>query len=172
MSKCSVKTHIEPLAIAVNVAQAADTRCDHVVLILGNLFCVYTEVREHDRTSPDAIAKDASHPVVTILDSIEKRWLKCDQDLYLACFWLNPYINVNLRNDDALPIAVLFGIVKRLYSRVFPDDRDHSKDLIQDAYEYHTRERIFSDEKWPLETLKAVLKDQVRRGLNQFLYIN
>ncbi|KAF8656505.1 hypothetical protein AX14_008056 [Amanita brunnescens Koide BX004] len=30
-----IKTHIEPLAIAVNIAQGANTRCDQVVLVLG-----------------------------------------------------------------------------------------------------------------------------------------
>ncbi|KAG6806668.1 hypothetical protein H0H92_010455, partial [Tricholoma furcatifolium] len=140
------KTHIEPLAIAVNIAQAANTRCDH-------------DARMNDRTFPTTSDEDMSHPLTSILESIEKRWLKCDQDLYLACFWLNPYINPNLRNDNALPIAVLFGIIKRLYSRILPDDAEGSQALIPEAYDYHNREGMFSEYKWPLASLKQAMQD-------------
>ena len=71
-SFCSVKTHIEPLAIAVNVAQATSTWCDHTMLILGNLYCIYTNLHICDHSSPDADNEDESHPVTRILKSIEK----------------------------------------------------------------------------------------------------
>ncbi|KAH9961857.1 ribonuclease H-like domain-containing protein, partial [Lactifluus volemus] len=35
--------HLEPLAIAANVAQASHTRLDHVLLMLGNLFRIYSD---------------------------------------------------------------------------------------------------------------------------------
>ena len=90
--------------------------CDHIMLILGNLYHIYTNLHICDRSSPDADDEDESHPVTRILESIKKQWLKVDQDLFLACFWLNPFVNPFLHNTDVLPVAVLMGIIQHLYS--------------------------------------------------------
>lgn len=92
--------------------------------------------------------------------SIEKRWLKADQDLFISCMWLNPFISRSLINDNTLPVAVLMGMIRRLYLRVF-DVTDCPGNLISQIYAYHTREDMFSDHKWPIESLKDALKEAV-----------
>ncbi|KAI0072875.1 hypothetical protein K474DRAFT_1650318 [Panus rudis PR-1116 ss-1] len=66
-----IKTHLEPLAIAANVSQSTSTRLDQVLLMLANLYRIYgtTTLDEHVRS--------------TIHGSLEKRWKKADQDIYI-----------------------------------------------------------------------------------------
>jgi len=130
------------------------------VLVLGNLYRVYTRLRVSDRTHPDAVEEDNSHPVTKILDSIEKRWLKLDQDLFITCFFLNPFINPSLRNANNLTVAVLMGIIRQLYICVFKVDQCPS-DLMTEVYNYHTREGVYSNAKWPIEELRDSLKELV-----------
>ncbi|KAF8873343.1 ribonuclease H-like domain-containing protein [Infundibulicybe gibba] len=117
-----VKTHIEPLAIAVNVAQAANIRCDQVVLILARLYKHYIALLKADRIDPNNPEEDDNHPVIAIVHSIEKRWAKVDQDLFIAALFLNPFINPKLRNSSNLTLAMIMGIIRRLYIRVFKLD--------------------------------------------------
>ncbi|KAF8518136.1 hypothetical protein BU17DRAFT_48961 [Hysterangium stoloniferum] len=62
-------------------------------------------------THPNATDEDESHPNTKILESIEKQWLKLDQDLFIACFFLNPFINPSLHNPNNLTVAILMGII-------------------------------------------------------------
>lgn len=73
---------------------------------LGNLYQVYTKLRINDHTHPGAADEDADHLVTKILESIEKRWLKTDQDLFIACFFLNPFIDPALHNANNLTSGV------------------------------------------------------------------
>jgi hypothetical protein len=127
------------------------------------LYRIYTKCRINDRSHPDRAEEDIDHPVTSILDSIEKRWLKLEQDLFIACFFLNPFINPALRNSNNLTVAVLMGIIKRLYMRVF-DTSECPNDLMSQVYNYHTREGVFSDAKWPISELKESLKELVRNS--------
>ncbi|PCH38738.1 hypothetical protein WOLCODRAFT_44498, partial [Wolfiporia cocos MD-104 SS10] len=117
----AIKLHIEPLAIATNVSQGATTRCDQVLLILGNL--------------------------------LEKRWAKADQDLFIACLFLNPFINSNLIDANTLSVAIIMGITRRLYLRVFQLDVP-PPDLIHEVYDYAERKNRYSPDCWPIEDLR------------------
>jgi hypothetical protein len=128
--------------------------------MLGNLYQVYTKLRISDRTHPDAVDEDANHPVTKILESIEKRWLKTDQDLFIVCFFLNPFINPTLRNANNLTIAVLMGIIQWLYLCVF-EVKDCPNDLMSQVYHYYTCEGVFSEDKWPISSLWTGLKELV-----------
>ncbi|KAF8344389.1 ribonuclease H-like domain-containing protein, partial [Amanita rubescens] len=134
-----IKTHIEPLAIAVNIAQGANTRCDQVVLVLGRLYRDYMKLLN------------------AIIDSIEKRWSKVDQDLFISAFYLNPYINRKLRNESKLPLSVIMGMIRRLYCRVFKAEKP-PPELLQELVSYDNWRGMFSAEMWPLEDLRDVLK--------------
>ena len=78
---CRIQGILEPLAVAANITQAAHTRFDHVLLMLGNLFCIY------------------SHPSLEsqikewIIGSLEKRWAKADQEVFILAVSFNPYIH-------------------------------------------------------------------------------
>ncbi|OJA19397.1 hypothetical protein AZE42_11562 [Rhizopogon vesiculosus] len=79
-----LKTRIEALAIAVNVSQRSNTRCDQVLLLLGKLCHTYVNL------CIIAEDEDESHPVTFIINSIEKRWKRADQDLFIVALFLNP----------------------------------------------------------------------------------
>ncbi|KAG2353245.1 hypothetical protein BDR07DRAFT_1236696, partial [Suillus spraguei] len=85
-----LKTHIEPLAIAVNVSQRSNTHCDQVLLLLGKLYCTYISLRITDNSFSFAGDEDESHPATSIINSIEKRWERTDQDLFIIALFLNP----------------------------------------------------------------------------------
>jgi hypothetical protein len=145
------------------------TDCDHILLILGNLYHIYTWLQIQDCTCPDAEDEDESHPVTSILKSIEKCWLKADQDLFIACLWLNLFISRSLINNNTLPVAVLMVIIQQLYLRVF-DVTECPANLIPQINAYHTCEDMFLEDKWPIESLQEALKEVVcakTRTMNQ-----
>jgi hypothetical protein len=155
---CRIKTHIEPLAIAVNINQEQNTRCDQVLLGLGNLYRIYVNLRKYDRTTPDAEFEDKDHPVTAVINSIEKRWAKADQDLFIACLFLNPFIKTSLFNPQKFTLSVLIGIIRRLYTRVFRLSEPHP-DLIREIFAYAEARDIFSEQMWPITDLREALKD-------------
>jgi hypothetical protein len=156
-----IKLHLKPLAISVNVTQQSNTHCDQVLVLLGQLWCVYVDMVRKDRSPPGAEDKDADHPCTTILKSIEKRWSKVDQDLFIACVFLNPSLKTSLFNPQKMTVAVLIGILRCLYMRVFraqqcPDG------FIQEIMHYVENTGIYSRDMWCVDELKDHLKDAVR----------
>lgn len=76
-----MKRHLEPLAIAANVTQAAFCCLDTVLLTFGFLVMQYKRMSdEGDRI--------ASH---SIISSLEKRWMAADQDIFIAAVIVNPF---------------------------------------------------------------------------------
>ncbi|KAF8221863.1 hypothetical protein L208DRAFT_1382084 [Tricholoma matsutake] len=147
-----VKLHIEPLAITVNVAQHGNVRCDQVLVLLGQLCHIYINIHIKYRTQPNAAGEDDSHPVTAIIDSIEKRWRKADQDLFIAFVFLNPLLKARLFNPNKLLITMLLGILCRLYTRVF-HLTDSPPGLMQEIVQYYNNEGIYSKELWPVEEI-------------------
>jgi hypothetical protein len=140
--------------VAANVAQGANTRCDHVLLIFAKLFRTYICIAEDEGTV------HGRHPVSAILESIEKRWAKADQDLFIACLFLNPFIRGQLFNPNVIPLAVIIGILKRLYQRVFKVEKAPSV-LIAHIMDYYTRKKQFSDASWQPEEMHNAFIDEV-----------
>lgn len=77
-------THIGPLAMAVNFAQAAHCRLDEVLIILGYLMSRYLNLSTMATSTDDEIR------ICAIIDSLEKRWSKSDQTVFIATVILNP----------------------------------------------------------------------------------
>jgi hypothetical protein len=77
---------------------------------------IYVDIHIKDRTTPNAAEEDDDHPVMAIINSIEKRWKKADQDLFIACVFLNPFLKAWLFNPKKLSIAMLLRILCRLYT--------------------------------------------------------
>jgi hypothetical protein len=155
-----VKLHLEPLAIAVNVTQQAKTRCDQVLILLGQLRCVYTDIIKKDRTSPDADYEDEDHPCTSILKSLEKRWIKADQDLFIGCVFLNPNFKNSLFNPQKMTTAMIIGILRRLYMRVFRV-QDCPTGFIEEIMHYVEDTGIYSRDMWCIDELSAYMKDAV-----------
>ncbi|KAJ3764935.1 hypothetical protein FB446DRAFT_709872 [Lentinula raphanica] len=79
----SIVTHLEPLAIAANVIQAAHCRLDQVLLMFGYLFYCYLTIKVNNTHGRDR----------AIISSIEARWKKCDQEVFIAAFDSIPAFN-------------------------------------------------------------------------------
>ncbi|KAL6302503.1 ribonuclease H-like domain-containing protein [Sparassis latifolia] len=97
-----IRTHLEPLAIAMNITQAPHTRLDHVLLTLANLYRIYS--------SPDTEDQVQSK----ILDSLEKRWKKADQDVFILAVFFNPYTRGRCFDRAALTKNALTAMAKRI----------------------------------------------------------
>lgn len=90
---------------------------DQILLTFGSLFIYYTEIIEKDPEPANVLGCTA------ILDSIEKRWAKADQDVFIAAVILNPFIKTSAFKFSAeanfLTRAGIFGLMKRLYRHFF-----------------------------------------------------
>jgi hypothetical protein len=104
-----MQIQLEPLARAQNVTQAGDTRMDHVLITLGQLYLDYRH--------PDI--DDAVREKIHL--SLETRWRKADQDAFIMAIVLNPYLRNRCLNCEVAYLTAmgLSNIAKRLYLRMF-----------------------------------------------------
>lgn len=77
----SVVRHLRPLGIAANVIQAAFCRLDTVAVTFGYLIATYQQMTDEE----DIPGRDA------IIRSVEQRWAKTDQEVFIAAIFLNPF---------------------------------------------------------------------------------
>jgi hypothetical protein len=144
-----VKIILEPLAIAANVMQATHTHLDHVLFTLGNLFRIYSD--------PDLNELEASRTAILI--SLEKRWSKADQDVFIFAGLVNPYNRGCCFNCEALPEAALFNVVSRVYERIVRQDAD--LDLVKAFTDYVRGLQEFSDENMSLSMMAKMYETDV-----------
>ena len=157
--------HLEPLARAANVAQAAFCRLDQILLTFGSLSIYYTDIK----------AKDPANSLgcTAILESIEKRWAKTDQDVFIAAVILNPFIKTNAFSPQApfLTRAGILGLMKRLYRRFFsitesPEELDENiRQLFSNVEDYFsgTPKGVCSDMN---QYISAVNDEAQRNGVS------
>jgi len=119
------------------------------------MFKTYTEIVDQEGSTA------FFHPVSAILESIETRWAKADQDLFIICLFLNPFIRSSLFNPNTLPMSVLLGIARRLYIRVFKLDGDPPLAFTLQILDYHSRQKQFSDEMWGVDVVRKAYVDEV-----------
>ncbi|KAF5385054.1 hypothetical protein D9615_001008 [Tricholomella constricta] len=102
--------HLRPLAIAANIVQAAFCRVDQVLLTFGFLTMQYRAMTDED---------DASG-VKAILESIEKRWAKADQEVFIAAVILNPiFQSAPFAPLSSFNNAGIHTLLEHLWIRVF-----------------------------------------------------
>ena len=80
-----MQLHLKPLAIAANLTQGAFCRLDEVLMVFGYLFHEFSGLND----PIDNVVKQA------VLNSIELRWSKCDQDVFIAAAILNPFVKIS-----------------------------------------------------------------------------
>ena len=112
------------------------TRLDHVLLTLGNLVRIYS-------TRTEAFDEDIR---LGILKSLEKRWKKADQDIFVVAVFLNPFICATLFKKEFLTEAQLYTIVERVYVRVMRCSADEDLDFLQAFEDYKWSRGEFSDD--------------------------
>ncbi|KAF8808753.1 hypothetical protein BYT27DRAFT_7255217 [Phlegmacium glaucopus] len=136
-----IQKMLEPLAIAANVTQVSHSRLDHVLLMLGNLVCIYTNCVEFDEDLCTGVIK-----------SLEKRWKKADQDIFIATVFLNPFIQGSLFNKAALNDVELHAIIECVYECVM---RRKADIIFLSAFkDYWLKHAEFSDQRMGLELMK------------------
>ncbi|KAF8982259.1 hypothetical protein BDQ17DRAFT_1437966 [Cyathus striatus] len=81
-SLARIKKHLEPLAHASCIMQDAHAHLNQVPLIFGTLMCEYVKMAEMDGDNDGLIQ--------AIIDSIEKRWGKCNQEAFILAILLHP----------------------------------------------------------------------------------
>lgn len=108
-----MKNHLEPLAVATNLMQAAFCRLDEVLLTFGNLYHAFNGLTDHvDR-----------HVQKAVLASIELRWSKCDQDVFIAAWLFNMFLSPSwFKQHSFLSIQGILTLFSRLHTRFFPSD--------------------------------------------------
>jgi len=105
-----MKTHLEPLAIATNFAQATFYCLDQILLTFRSLIAYYLKL------------PDVSDPgVQAIIASIEKQWDKADQEIFIAAVILNPFIKITPFNTSVSLFMNMgiFNLMKYLYTHFF-----------------------------------------------------
>ncbi|KIJ50719.1 hypothetical protein M422DRAFT_79785, partial [Sphaerobolus stellatus SS14] len=131
-----------------------------------NMWADLATVQEH--LGPLAVAANISstegtihglHPVSAILKSIEKQWAKADQDLFITCLFLNPFLKAQLFNVNTIPLAVLIGIVRRLYCRIFKLEQAPSILTVQ-VMEYYSSQKQFSEDAWGVDMIRQAYMDE------------
>ncbi|KAI9063901.1 hypothetical protein FKP32DRAFT_1564653 [Trametes sanguinea] len=106
-----IKLHLEPLAIAANVAQTAHCRLDQVLLTFGFLYHRFSNL------PPDVSDAAATSAVC---DSIEERWRKADQAVFVAAVVLNPvYMLQPFAGIPELSVMQLQTLLSQLWTRFF-----------------------------------------------------
>lgn len=102
--------HLEPLAFAANITQATLCRIDTVLLTFGFLMMQYKLMLE-----PEDVGA-----VAAIIESIERRWKKCDQEIFIAAIVLNPFYKTTpFSRIPELNNANIRTLLERLYARFF-----------------------------------------------------
>lgn len=139
-----LKLYLEPLAIAANVSQAPTTRLDHILIELGRLYHVFSHVAFNPRIRE------------IVLASLERRWGKTDQDPFILAVFLNPFIRGRLfnRQNILLNRSALYGIIKRVFRRVFCKDND--LELYQAFLDYYESRSEFSPDRWDYQEQQAL----------------
>ena len=110
---CSMKHHLEPLALAANASQASHIRPDEIFIILAKLYRTFL-----DNNEPGDEGMRAA-----MLAAIEARWAKADQDVFIASVILNPFYKTRpfqlIGETTAGGASALF---ERLWKRFFAED--------------------------------------------------
>ncbi|KZT28657.1 hypothetical protein NEOLEDRAFT_1175520 [Neolentinus lepideus HHB14362 ss-1] len=105
-----VKNHLKPLPFAANVTQAAHCWLDQVLLKFGLLVMQYQGMRDPD----DKLVADV------IISSLEQRWGKADQDVFIAAVILNPFHKIKpLQKLTIFTNACLFMLMSRLWKHFY-----------------------------------------------------
>ncbi|KAJ3497528.1 hypothetical protein NLJ89_g10338 [Agrocybe chaxingu] len=108
-----IKHHLSPLAIAANVTQSAHCRLDKVLLTFAALSMEFKKMITEDPTNTPVCE--------AVLNSIELRWKKSDQDVFIAAVILNPFIKVApfRRDPGIVSFASINNLLSHLWTRFF-----------------------------------------------------
>ncbi|KAH6873587.1 hypothetical protein BKA70DRAFT_1129969, partial [Coprinopsis sp. MPI-PUGE-AT-0042] len=130
--------HLQPLAIAINVLQSTSCRLDTVIVTFGFLVMQYKHMID------PLVNHDYEHDLAGcqhIVASLEKRWAKADQGVFIAALILNPLHGISLLSSSSmLSQGRLSTLLSHLYQRFFLTPPPNSFSLeISDYFERKDR---------------------------------
>lgn len=124
--------HLQPLAIAANLLQATHCRLDQVLIVLAALYYEYSLLVDQE----SVLVKEA------LLSSINRRWEKADQPIYIAAVILNPLIKTQIfANIQQVTVNGIYNIFARLWTRF--TNQIPPPDLITQTKDYFSNKGIF-----------------------------
>ena len=118
---------------------------DQILLTFGSLTMYYQDTKTQDAANiPGCTA---------ILDSIEKRWAKADQDVFVAAVILNPFVKTSAFSAQLpfLTRAGVLSLMKRLYHRFFSPNEtaeelaENMRRLLSNIEDYFSGRGICAD---------------------------
>ncbi|EJF60609.1 hypothetical protein DICSQDRAFT_62505 [Dichomitus squalens LYAD-421 SS1] len=146
-----VKRHLEPLAIAANVTQANDCRLDQVLLTFGFIYNFFTSLTDlEDNPFHAAVCK-----------SLEMRWAKADQDVFIAAVVLNPWIKMRpfRPNMQLFTEAAFHVVLTRLWKRFYPDEPVPTS-LFTEIQEYFDSTGNFESLRTTMDAIESQARDR------------
>ena len=107
--------HLQPLSLVINFAQAAHCRLDEILIIFGFLISRYLDLHAK------ATSVEERTMIQAIIDSLEKRWSKCNQDVFLAGVILNPLYRIKpFARARKFTNAGIISLFVKLWGRFYP----------------------------------------------------
>lgn len=148
-----MKSILEPLAIAANITQGNSTRLDSVLLCLGNLYRMYSQ---------PAFMEQEPEISRVLLESLEKRWGKCDQEIFILAVFLNPYVrDAAFSSSRALSRHGLLGLAIRAFKRFNRTTSEPEPGFTKAFIDYFNQQGSFSVESMCLKAATATAESQV-----------
>ncbi|KEP45146.1 DUF659 family protein [Rhizoctonia solani 123E] len=123
-------SYLRPLAISLNVAQAADTRLHHILITLGRLYQIFDD------------------PSIN------------PEDAFILAVFFNPYIRCRLFSPNSPDFCAngLYTTTRCLFERVFQKAPDSG--LLEAYMSYYNWSDEFSVEAWHLEEYSEMYKNE------------
>ncbi|KAI6102723.1 hypothetical protein EDD16DRAFT_1494523, partial [Pisolithus croceorrhizus] len=126
---------LEPLAFASTITQMAHFRVDQSLLLMVFLYAEYSKLLEADPENQLFAAMECEELIQAVLDSLEKHWKNCDQDVYIAAVVLNPvYKTAPFAKISQLNLAGIFALICKLWTRFFGSSPPH--ELFMELQDY------------------------------------
>ncbi|KAI6010645.1 hypothetical protein BKA83DRAFT_25636 [Pisolithus microcarpus] len=99
---------------------------DQSLLLMGFLYVEYSKLLEADPENQLFAAMECEELIQTVLDSLEKHWKNCDQDVYIAAVVLNPIYKIApFAKIPQLNLAGIFALICKLWTRFFGSSPPH-----------------------------------------------
>ncbi|RXW12977.1 hypothetical protein EST38_g12878 [Candolleomyces aberdarensis] len=151
--------HLEPLAYAANVIQAAFCRLDTVLLTFGWLVAKYKGMTD-PQDQPGCAA---------IISSLERRWSKTDQEVFIVAVLLHPLFRTKpFKTGSITTNAAVSSLFLRVYHRLYQTAAPF--DFIQYMDDYLEKKGVFDnlDEQVTKTEMLAAHKGQLFDPLDLF----
>jgi hypothetical protein len=104
------KNLLEPIALMINVHQAAHSKPEYIPISFGFLYYRYSRVGDES----DLVARNA------VLESAERRWAQVDQEVFIAAVIVDPlYKDKPFNNIPLTTRAGLMSLFSRLWTRFY-----------------------------------------------------